>query len=302
MKLKTEQKLLLASSILAIVSAIILTSASIVLSDISKQNKKAEEQRQYLRTEEAVIITPQEENKEPIILPVELPLFEYVQVIDSCGPYFEGECLNARNGPGTDYPSVAKLRNGMVLKVGGVVERDSKTWYKIVFDEWLRYPNRITDDWYISADYTRELLEEGTREYDGKQASTKQIEPSSKRIIISRKEQKLYAYEGDELFMQEDISTGVELTPTPRGTFTIYKKTPSRYMQGPLPGVSARYWDLPGVPWNLYFTSSGAVIHGAYWHNKFGRPASNGCINLKPDSAEKLYKWAELGMKVIVVD
>lgn len=112
----------------------------------------------------------------------------------------------------------------------------------------------------------------------------------------------LYAYEGDALFMQVRISSGLAFTPTPRGTFTVYKKTPTRYMQGPLPGISAQYYDLPGVPWNLYFTHQGGVIHGAYWHDKFGKRWSHGCVNLPLEQAYKLYLWADVGTPVIVRD
>ncbi len=112
----------------------------------------------------------------------------------------------------------------------------------------------------------------------------------------------LYAYDGDTLFMQQSVSTGLELSPTPRGTFYIYRKTPSRYMQGPLPNISDQYYDLPGVPWNLYFTEGGAVLHGAYWHNNFGQQWSHGCVNLPPEMAEKIYRWAELGMPITIRD
>src|SRR6185312_6050674 len=46
------------------------------------------------------------------------PLYQYIVVTDSCGPYLDGgPCLNMRSGPGTTYPVVLKLRNDMVLKV-----------------------------------------------------------------------------------------------------------------------------------------------------------------------------------------
>jgi hypothetical protein len=253
----------------------------------------------FLKKEEAVRITTATSSEAQELLPVEQVLFEYVEVFDSCGPHFEGECLRVRSGPGTEYPVVASLRKGIVLKVGGKVERDDQAWYKIVFDEWLRYPNRITGDWYVAADFVKVLLDEGDKTVwdHGSVAS------SSKSITVDRSEQKLYAYAGDELFIETDISTGLELTPTPRGTFTIYKKTPSRYMQGPLPNlVDQQYYDLPGVPWNLYFTEGGAVIHGAYWHNSFGSRYSHGCVNLPPDIAHILYTWTELGTTVIVQD
>lgn len=248
----------------------------------------------YLREEAAVLVSSAEGT---VVLPIEPVLFEYIEVVDGCGPYFEGSCLNARSGPGQDFDVITKLRKGIVLKVGGKVVRDGQTWYVVVFDEWIRYPERVTGDWYVAADYVRVLFDEGERDLaDGAAAS------STKRIIVDRSEQMLYAYDGEELFMQEPISTGIELTPTPRGMFTIFKKTPSRYMQGPLPGISQKYYDLPGVPWNLYFTREGAVIHGAYWHDQFGKPWSSGCVNMPLAKARELYAWAGLGTTVLVRD
>lgn len=251
----------------------------------------------FLHDEEVFVVEPTAEVEEVQIIPVEKVLFEYVEVIDGCAEHYEGECLNARSGPGLDYPVVNQLRNGIVLKVGGRVERDDRSWYKIIFDEWLRYPGRVGGDWYVAADYVQVLLDEGDKTIWDDDVAT-----NTKKIIVERKTQKLYAYDGDNLFMETAISTGLELTPTPRGEFTIFKKTPSRYMQGPIPNIAEQYYDMPGVPWNLYFTHSGAVIHGAYWHNSFGTAYSHGCVNLPPAEARKIYNWAELGTKVIVRD
>lgn len=251
----------------------------------------------YLKEEEIVVIvddTADIQHEESVtVLPVETVLFQYVEVTDSCDIHYEGDCLLVRTGPGTNFPVVSRLRNHVVLKVDGKVERDGMTWYKIAFDEYLRYPERVQSDWYIAAPFVEVLFDEGDKTIDADGAT------SSQRIIVDRAEQMLYAYDGDELFMETSISTGLELSPTPRGTFTIFKKTPSRYMQGPLPGFTDTY-DLPGVPWNLYFTHQGAVIHGTYWHDSFGSPYSHGCVNLRPEDARKLYAWAELGAKVIV--
>lgn len=251
---------------------------------------------QFLGDEEVVIIS--HEDREDEVLPVEKVLFEYVEVIDGCGIHFEGDCLNVRSGPSTSSPAIAQLRNNIVLKVGGKVENEGREWYKIVFDEYLWYPKRVKGDWYVAADHVKVLLDEGDRTlWEHGAASTTQV------ILVDRKEQKLYAYEDGKLFLEAPISTGLALTPTPRGEFTIYKKTPSRYMQGPLPGLpSDQYYDLPGVPWNLYFTNGGAVIHGAYWHDSFGSQYSHGCVNLEPSVAHKLYTWANVGTKVVVVN
>jgi lipoprotein-anchoring transpeptidase ErfK/SrfK len=245
----------------------------------------------FLKEEEAVVI--EIDDTEEKILPVEMVLFEYVEVRESCDVHFEGECVRIRSGPGLDFPIVTHIRNDVVLRVGGQVKNDNITWYKIIFDEDLRYPERVLTDWYIASDYVGVLYDEGAKEL------SRDVSSTSKRIIVDISEQKLYAYEGETLFMDISISTGLEISPTPKGTFTIFRKTPSRYMQGPLPGHTDVY-DLPGVPWNLYFTHEGAVIHGAYWHRSFGMPYSHGCVNLPPKVARDLYYWADLGVKVTV--
>lgn len=241
----------------------------------------------------AVVLDSKSEGESSAIFLIKKMFSEYIEVTDGCGPHFEGACLNVRSGPGEDYPVVTQLRNSVVLKADGKVERDGRTWYKIAFNEWLRHPDRIKDDWYVLADYVDVLPDNIINPIKNR---------SAKRIVIDRSEQMLYAYNNNRLFIKESISTGLQTSPTPRGIFSIYKKTPSRYMQGPIVGITDQYYDLPGVPWNLYFSYQGAVIHGTYWHQKFGKQASHGCVNLPPEQAKKLYTWAEVGTRVIVRD
>lgn len=269
---------------------------------LAKQSEKKQvEETPYLHEEEVVHVTETVDSEEiEFELPVEKVLFEYIEIVDGCGPHFEGDCLIVRAGPGTEFPVVSRLRTGVVLKVGGKVERGDTTWYKIVFDEWLRYPNRVAGDWYVAADYVEVLLDEGEKIATD---DLHNIASSSKKIVVDRSDQKLTAYDGDEFFLETPISTGLALTPTPRGTFKIFKKTPSRYMQGPLPNINdTQVYDLPGVPWNMYFTEGGAAIHGAYWHESFGSAYSHGCVNLPLKTARTLYNWADLGTTVIVRD
>ena len=222
----------------------------------------------------------------------------YVEVHDSCGPYFGGTCVNMRSAPTTTAPSVLRVRNGVVLQVSPETVTDStgRTWYRVVFDEWLRYPERAEGGHYIAANYARLLTDPGIESYSASATST----VGAKRIVIDRSKQMLYAYDGDTLYLATPVSTGLDLTPTPRGTFHVYRKTPSRYMQGPLPGISDQYYDLPGVPWNLYFTLDGGAIHGTYWHDHFGQEWSHGCVNLPVDTARTLYEWTPLGTPVYV--
>lgn len=263
-----------------------------ILENTSHEKALVEEKDTTASSSVIVDLNPviEEEEEKPT------PLYRYIEVTDSCGVAYEGVCVNVRSKPSTEAPAVFKARNGMVLKVRKKIEAEGREWYLIAFDEWLRYPERVEGEMYIAADFVREFSDEGNIEI------TKTTKKTGKRIVVDRSEQKLYAYEGEELFMEESVSTGIELTPTPRGTFTVFKKRPSRYMQGPIPEISQKYYDLPGVPWNLYFTEQGAIIHGVYWHNNFGTQWSNGCVNLPMDKAEELYKWADVGTKVTVRD
>ncbi|MCE9644122.1 L,D-transpeptidase family protein [Candidatus Parcubacteria bacterium] len=223
--------------------------------------------------------------------------YHYIEVTNGCGPYYDtGTCVNMRSGPGTNYPVIGRLRTGVVLKVEDTTIQKDRAWYKIIFDGEIRYPERVKGNWYVAVDPTSVQPLENVGDED----LTKETASTTKRIVVDMSEEKLYAYDGDVLFMEESISTGHDATPTPAGTFTVFRKTPSRYMQGPIPEVSDQYYDLPGVPWNLYFTAGGAVIHGAYWHDHFGEEWSHGCVNLPPAQAKKLYLWADLGTSVTV--
>lgn len=220
------------------------------------------------------------------------PLF--LEIDGGCGPHYEGVCAQVRSGPGTEYPAIVKLRNGVVLKTDQVLTINGATWYRIVVDEWIRYPDRLPTAMYLSSTFVSPFSNVGVV------AQESALPESSKKIIIDLSDQMLYAYDGENLYMKELVSTGIELTPTPQGHFRVYRKTPTRYMQGPIPGVSEKSFDLPGVPWNLYFTGEGAVIHGAYWHDAFGKSWSNGCVNLPPKKAKRLYQWADIGTHVYV--
>ena len=221
----------------------------------------------------------------------------YIEIIDSCNHAFDGDCLRARSGPGTDFQVVDRFRTGVVLRVSDKVVADGFEWFKISYgDQKLYYPERLPADIWIANVGVREFVEETpTTEWeDG-------VEETNKRIVVDLSDQTLKAYDGETLFMETTVSTGEEFSPTKVGSFEVFKMMPTRYMQGPIPGSGLTdEYDLPGVPWDLYFTYDGAVIHGAYWHDEFGDEESHGCVNLRPSEAKKLYDWAVLGTLVVV--
>lgn len=228
--------------------------------------------------------------------PIKEQEFQYVMITNSCDHNYEGkECVEAYAEPRPGVPPVARFREGIVLRIEGQISYEGMTWYKVSFDDQtLHRPERLINDWYVR--------DEDVEVFYGKGESSIRANgalPTKKRIVVDISDQKIYAYEGDELFMEVSVSTGREFSQTPLGEHTVFAKLPSRYMQGPNPQVSS-FYDLPGVPWNLYFTPQGDVIHGAYWHNSFGTPYSFGCVNLQTVQAKKLYDWTPLGTKVLV--
>jgi lipoprotein-anchoring transpeptidase ErfK/SrfK len=119
---------------------------------------------------------------------------------------------------------------------------------------------------------------------------------SNKHIEIDLTNQRLYAYENGVRVFEFPISSGL-YDWTPRGTFYTWIKLKYTKMEGGNRALGTYYY-LPNVPYTMYFGNDqvpnwkGFGIHGAYWHNDFGRPKSHGCINLRPEDAEKLFYWA----------
>lgn len=243
---------------------------------------------------EEPVIEHAEATAAPVVPVTSEGKYEYLEITDGC-IHGTGElCIWAYAGPGLDYKKIYQLEKGMLLSVDGTKEINGQTWYHVHFNEWIRYPERTSKDWYVPAIAGR-IIRAG-----GIETLTSTSPATTKRIVVDLSEQMIYAYDGDKEFMVTKVSTGDTSTPTPTGTFTIYKKTPTRYMQGPLPGVTDVPFDLPGVSWDMYFTEGGAAIHGTYWHNNYGTEQSDGCVNVPAELAKILYDWAPLGTKVTI--
>lgn len=125
---------------------------------------------------------------------------------------------------------------------------------------------------------------------------------NEKLITVDTGSQKLTAWENGKIVHETKVSTGMKLTPTVKGSFKVYYKTPLHDMRGPSPYKniypSGKY-HIKNVPHSMYFYQ-GYAIHGAYWHNNFGRVASHGCVNVPLASAEWLFNWSPVGTRVEV--
>ena len=138
---------------------------------------------------------------------------------------------------------------------------------------------------------------------------TPDVPYEQKKIEVNLSSQSLFAYEYGNLVFQTKISSGVPGDPTggtgiktttPDGKFSILEKDPAKHMgysyfSSETTGnflADVDNYVLPGVPWTSFFTTLGHAFHGTYWHENFGTPMSHGCINMRSEDANWLFRWA----------
>jgi lipoprotein-anchoring transpeptidase ErfK/SrfK len=166
--------------------------------------------------------------------------------------------------------------------------------------------NKLTS--CIPEDYLGEYDEDAkTAYYEGKEISVPKFaeaesetsvlgtaSPNEKWIEVDLSEQKLRAWDGNSLFLETSVSTGLPWWPTPKGEFRIWIKLRYTSMEG---GEGKYYYNLPNVPYVMFFENEsvpgwrGYGLHGTYWHNAFGTRRSHGCVNLPTDIAGQLFYW-----------
>lgn len=126
-----------------------------------------------------------------------------------------------------------------------------------------------------------------------------EVPAEEKRIEVSLSAQTVTCYEADQPVFHTLVSTGVGGPTnngiprhTPQGRFRIGWKTQARHMgNGDLTNDIFAY-ELPGVPWCCFFVATGVAFHGTYWHDNYGAKMSSGCVNMRPDEAKWLFRWA----------
>lgn len=115
--------------------------------------------------------------------------------------------------------------------------------------------------------------------------------PGEHWIDIDLDTQILVAFEGTLAVYATLVSTGGKETPTETGVFRIWLKESEADMNG-LNGEDP--YSVATVPWTQFFSPiKGLALHAAYWHDRFGRPLSHGCVNLAPRDARRLYYWSD---------
>ena len=115
-----------------------------------------------------------------------------------------------------------------------------------------------------------------------------QVGAEDRWVHFDLQEQVMVAYQGDSPVYATLISSGKEGYDTPTGLYFIYTKWISHRMVG-MDEKDGPY-DIDEVPWVMFYKNSYAV-HGAYWHNTYGKVRSHGCTNLSPADARWLFYW-----------
>jgi LysM repeat protein len=126
----------------------------------------------------------------------------------------------------------------------------------------------------------------------------------NKRIVVSRGQQHLWAYENGQVVFDWVISTGLPTSPTALGIFQVQSHELNAY---------ADQWNLymphfmgfyhPGPNMDLMNGFHGFPTRGGgylLWAGDLGHPVTYGCVLLSLENAETLYNWAQEGVVVEV--
>ena len=136
-------------------------------------------------------------------------------------------------------------------------------------------------------------------------------DPSKVVVKVSLSKENVYVMEGDRCLMAVACSVGVPAKPTPRGSFTIYRKEEDKRsgsygfrVQGErvVPAeaganVAGRYVGYPMGFWCEFAPAYG--FHQGFVHPT---PRTHGCIRLKGEAAPKFYALVRVGTPVRIAE
>lgn len=85
-----------------------------------------------------------------------------------------------------------------------------------------------------------------------------------------------------------DQTTGAGPRPVPLGTFSVQRKALTLLARDS--ELFGEAFEVQDAPWTLEL-SSGQLIHGAYWHDRFGIEHGSGSIALSPADAARVFQF-----------
>lgn len=115
-------------------------------------------------------------------------------------------------------------------------------------------------------------------------------------VSISKSQQRLsVSVDGAEAF-RWPVSTGRKGYTTPSGTYRPTRLERHWY---------SRKYQMSPMPWSVFF-HRGYAVHGTMEAYNLGRPASHGCVRLRPDNASILFsmvkRYGAKHTKLVVMD
>ncbi|RIK32730.1 MAG: hypothetical protein DCC56_01815 [Anaerolineae bacterium] len=181
-----------------------------------------------------------------------------------------------------------RLYYGSVHWIEGIDEGpDGEPWYRV-------YDELIGITYHVRAIHLRPIP------FDEWSPLSPEVPLEDKRIEVNLGTQTLQAFEYEQMVFETNISSGITTarrnpndlsTQTPTGDFRIITKYPSKHMGNGSLFATAEDYELPGVPWTIFFHEAGYAFHGTYWHDNYGTPMSRGCVNMRIDEAKWLFRW-----------
>ena len=99
------------------------------------------------------------------------------------------------------------------------------------------------------------------------------------QVTVSKSQQRLAVVVNGTEVARWPVSTGVRGHETPTGTFRPHDMERHWY---------SRQYQLTPMPWAIFF-HRGYAMHATMEAYNLGRPASHGCVRLRPDNASTLF-------------
>lgn len=106
-------------------------------------------------------------------------------------------------------------------------------------------------------------------------------------LDVELEEQTLAIMRGDDPQFVTLISSGSHKHPTPPAVYRLESKMAYSDMRSR--ADEDEPYHVEAVPWVMYFDGRYA-LHGTFWHNRFGRRTSHGCVNLSAKDARRVYE------------
>jgi hypothetical protein len=137
----------------------------------------------------------------------------------------------------------------------------------------------------------------------------------TKRILISIKNEAIWAYDGDTLLWYSLVTNGGPDTPTIPGIYHVEWKVLGMIFHSPWPRSSPLWYPDSKTSFALLYNADGGYyLHDAPWRSNYG-PGSNslagtpggsytgthGCTNVPYYVMQDIYDWADVGTLIQIV-